>query len=638
MLRYQSSGKGVSKQRSDKAATFSTINSILEADDMLRRNFVSYLPGNKDNIDIFFPSSKTFKFVELLHGNKEFFKGQSIHSVLRDATVIKKQLFYTLARMLLNSISIQQINVEWKRHIKLFPFRKKGISFQEYFNIWYYAIKQLILDEILETINYIIQNFDNDIFNKYIDWVCTIGIVPFANVRKNKTSLAPLIRSLSSTLIQDIINNKQAFLTHVLIQISSTVVPDFNEITIAFQQKNIICLFKNQKIEHLIYSAPYQINDQKLFTTPVAHLYAEINKYENLQKHRKMCQLLNTFPIKVLTTSKNNIDNKKILELIEKEEKNTDAKKSLIKFLLNLSDSKSKIGITDSIEGFLQEITPSIIDHNKLLLNKGNVLRRGQENDRDVRDVFKRQIIKCMEEQIQSQVDEIEALKAANRVFETKIKDLQSIVNVSDNTKHDFMLDADIESLSLAKALNKVQSLPFTSVSIEDTRTVANSFFSQYIPDIEYADKKINQLWETEYIRTFRLRRNVNNQGQEDSISYSNYTLELLIIPFMKYILKIKNFELLPEEFLFLSLKEILTALYSDCKIKQYLRLIYLREINETSQFIQNQTRNDYTPNSNISINLHEEDFSELDNGVNNKLKRIKNCRHIQHIKRPEYL
>ena len=303
-----------------------------------------------------------------------------------------------------------------------------------------------------------------------------------------------------------------------------------------------------------------------------------------------------------------------------------------------MSDSKSKIGITDSIEGFLQDITPSIIDQNKLLISKGNLQRRGQDNnDRDIRDIFKKQIIKCMEEQIQSQLDEIETLKTANRLFENKIKDMHSLINLSETSKHDFTLDSDIESLSLAKALNKVQSLPFTSVSIDDTRAVANSFFSQYIPDIEYADKKIDQLWETEYTRTFRLRKNVNNQGQEDSISYSNYTLELLLIPFMKHVLKLRHFELLPEEFLFLSLKEIMLAVYSNCKIKHYLRLIYIRQINELSHLIHTQKQSDLTLTPDLG-STNPEDFQYPQDDVASKLKRIRNSRHIQYIKRPEYL
>ena len=576
----------------------------------------------------------------MLHGKKEFFKGQSIHSVLRDSTVFKKQMFYTLSHTLLNSISIQQINAEWQRHLKAFPFRSKGMSFQEYFNIWYYAIKQVILEGILQTINYILQNLDNDIYNKYIDWICTIGITPIVTLPKNKVTLTPLAKSISSRLIQEIIRNKQNFLLHILTQISSTSIADFTNINIYRNKSdgNITCLSNNKELEYFVYSAPYFINNQLLFTTPLAHLYSELNKHENLHRHRKMCQLLNTFPIKVLTTSKNSVDNKKILELIEREEKTSDAKKSLIKFLLNLSDSKSKIGITDSIEGFLQDITPSIIDQNKLLISKGNLQRRGQDNnDRDIRDIFKKQIIKCMEEQIQSQLDEIETLKTANRLFENKIKDMHSLINLSETSKHDFTLDSDIESLSLAKALNKVQSLPFTSVSIDDTRAVANSFFSQYIPDIEYADKKIDQLWETEYTRTFRLRKNVNNQGQEDSISYSNYTLELLLIPFMKHVLKLRHFELLPEEFLFLSLKEIMLAVYSNCKIKHYLRLIYIRQINELSHLIHTQKQSDLTLTPDLG-STNPEDFQYPQDDVASKLKRIRNSRHIQYIKRPEYL
>ncbi|CAA58368.2 U76 [Human betaherpesvirus 6A] len=639
MWRNQSSGRRPSKRLSDNEATLSTINSILGAEDMLSKNLLSYLPPNNEEIDMIYPSEQIMTFIEMLHGHKNFFKGQTIHNALRDSAVLKKQIAYGVAQALLNSVSIQQIHDEWKRHVRSFPFHNKKLSFQDYFSVWAHAIKQVILGDISNIINFILQSIDNSHYNRYVDWICTVGIVPFMRTTHTAPNLYNLLQQVSSKLIHDIVRHKQNIVTPVLLGLSSVIIPDFHNIKI-FRDRNSeqISCFKNKKaIAFFTYSTPYVIRNRLMLTTPLAHLSPELKKHNSLRRHQKMCQLLNTFPIKVLTTAKTDVTNKKIMDMIEKEEKSSDAKKSLIKFLLNLSDSKSKIGIRDSVEGFIQEITPSIIDQNKLMLNRGQFRKRSaiDTGERDVRDLFKKQIIKCMEEQIQTQMDEIETLKTTNQMFERKIKDLHSLLETNnDCDRYNPNLDHDLENLSLSRALNIVQRLPFTSVSIDDTRSVANSFFSQYIPDTQYADKRIDQLWEMEYMRTFRLRKNVNNQGQEESITYSNYSIELLIVPFLRRFLNIYNLESIPEEFLFLSLGEILLAIYESSKIKHYLRLVYVRELNQISEVF-NLTQ---THPENSEPIFDSNIFSpNPENEILEKIKRIRNLRRIQHLTRPNY-
>lgn len=530
-----------------------------------------------------FPSDRAVQYIEILHGRFGFFKGQTIHEILRDSTVIQKQIFYGICKVLLNNVTIHQINEEWKRHTKTFPFRGHKISFGEYVTVWFRAIKQVILESILQFVREIVQMVDDNRYAMFIDWLCTVGVVPFERKKDtdgDRSRVNTIFRNNASRLVYEITKNKMAFLQQVITRLDTVSIPEFAQVSMYKRRRDgrIESLRLTDTLNTYVYSEPIALNHRLLFTTPLAHLYTEIIKYDGLRRHQKMCQLLNTFPIKAVTTTKSEVSSKKIMDLIEKEEKNTDAKKTLMKFLLNLSDSKSKIGIQDSVESFLQDITPSVIDQSKLLPAHGIVPKKG--SDSDIREAFKKQVIKCMEEQIQTQMSEIETLKLANKTFESKIKELRSVIDrYGQSPQHDITLDQDLDSVSLATALNKVQSIPFHTVDIDDGRAVANSFLSQFIPNTDHSQKQLDNLWELEYMRSFKLRKNVNNQGQEESISFSNSTVELIVLPFVFKVLGLPNMDAIPEEFLSLSFGEIITTLYENSRTKHYLRLLYNREL-----------------------------------------------------------
>lgn len=554
---------------------------------------------------------------------------QSIHQILRDPTVMKKQLFFSLCGELLNNISVGQLYTEWREHIRSFPFRGKGLSFEDYVITWANALKKFILQNIMNLLNDIIHMVDTNNYIKYIDWITTIGIVPIKNTNKIYIDKAVHSTITSSKLLSTIYTNNFNFLQHLLLQIHNIEIPNFYT-TVIFKNlktENIECYCKNKKISTFIFNEPIFL-DKFIFTTPVGHLYKEIIKHDSLRRHIKLCQLLNTFPVKVVSSSRVDFDNKKIMELIEKEEKNTDAKKSLMKFLLNLSNSKTKIGIQDSIESFLQDLTPSIIDHDKLLPGKGIISGKPSSNtDTDIKEIFKKQVIKCMEEQIETQINEINTLKDANKLFESKIRDLKNILQSMDTVNaYDVSLDRELDTVPLATALNTVYNIPFKSVQIEGDKTVNNSFISQYVPNVEYSDKRLSKLWEIEYNKTYHLRKNMNNQGIEESTTYSNYTIDLLLTPFLTKVLKIPTLNTITEEILFLSYSEILQAVYEQSKIKEYLRLICNREISlYATQFS--------IPFQPIENKRKLEDDPE----IQNKVRKLFNQRQIQHLNRENY-
>lgn len=557
---------------------------------MFIKNFVSYLSEHRSEFDIIYPSERTEHFFELLHGEYGFSRGQSIHGILRDPTVFKKQLFYGMCTIFYNNITLKQINDEWKFHSDVFPYTDgKGITFQEYFNTWSDAFQQLIIYESSKVVQDILKVIDDENYARYIDWVVTTGIIPIKETHQfpRDLSLNVIMHNLHiSRITQRIIQNRSYLVQTIIYQLYNTHIANSNHLMIYVDRRthDIRCVNDNKNLRVFVYTTPIYHKNGISLTTVLSHLFKEIIRSNNLHKHQKLCQLLNTFPVKVLTTSKHEINTKKIMDIIDKEEKASDAKKHIIKFLLNMSGSRSKIGIEDSVESFLQDITPSIIDHDKLMPSReystsiSNV--QASVHDKNVKAAFKRQILKCMEEQIQSQVEEIHALKKMNEINHSKINELQQIIEQYGHPlNYDVHLNYDFDLIPLATALNKTQNIPFHAINLDEGRTAANSFLTQYVPDTEYSDKRLDRLWELQYYREFKLHRNVTNQGDEDTIEYSNHTVELLILPYLLKILNLKHVDLIPAKYMSLSFLELSNAIFSHSKAKHYLNLIRAQEL-----------------------------------------------------------
>ncbi|AFK83942.1 B104 [miniopterid betaherpesvirus 1] len=612
MWRNQSFSNHASENRSPASAlTLSTIRSILAADDILRTKLSSYLdPRTSDIVDAVFPTETTLSFFKMLHGYLGSCRGQTIHQVMRDPSVIRKQLLYGFSKTLFDNVTVRRVADEWRTHSALFPYRQyDDRDMEEYLEIWSLSVKQSVLAVVTKTAQDILYKYASDeTYCLYVDWLTTIGMVPIRDLRDNPSkqrdranfiNSTVLSNSGSSPLATQMLRESVVLLDRIIAALTLHQIPNSSEVRID-RSRGTGRLRAYMKESHdmrlHIYAEPLAYEDGNLlFVTPIAHLYSEILKHDSLCRHEKLCQLLNTYPVKAITTSRHEMNSKRIVEMMEKHDKTSDAKKSLIKFLLNISDSKSKIGIEDSVESFIQDITPSMVDQSRLLSTRAQQVRPGGQNvyqdqsatDRDLRDLFKKQIIKCLEEQIQSQMDEIEQLKLLNQAWERKAEEFKSMLSRYGHgtTQSSRGYVDNLNRLPVSEAIRQAQSIPFESLSVDDNRIVANSFFSQFVPSTDKSEQKLGNFWESEYMRTFRLRRNVTNQGTEDSITYSNYTVDRVLLPFVYGVLDLPHFEPIPEEYLFLSPNELVEAAYETSRLRQYVRFICNREAAKSRAF-----------------------------------------------------
>lgn len=499
--------------------------------------------------------------------------GKSIHMVLRDHQYLKKQLLYAIGQKILHTITLNMIMDYWTSSVRGYPSFENLDLYHAYVDMWAVSLKTVIIHDIINIVNTCYGDTSRN-YELYVDWVVTLGIVPFFFREKKHTELPDKV--YQSTMIKQIIARDISFYNKLYTMLSNITVCNFDNVVIYRRVKDIHTFHNGRLINTAIVRQPVFLTaDITVFATPLQHLYYEILRFDNLRQHRKLCQLLNTYPIKALTVGRDEVDNQKLLDLLERQEKPNDAKKCIIKFLLNLSESRSRVGIEDSVDSFIQELTPSVIDHTKMFPNRLAPYHPPTQN-RDVRDLFRKQIMRCLEEQIKDQTTEIDALKQVNVAQENRIQDLQAMLE-HQRTDDPYMDNQDFDTKPLIKNLDDMRRSSFRSTKVEEGRHVVNSFFSQYIPDVMHEEIRLNKIWEREYLRAFHLRKKFNNQGQDDGVVYTGETIDLITLPYLTQIHGLYDLLRVPAKYLEYSEYELISELYEDSMIPKYIYFMKMR-------------------------------------------------------------
>ncbi|UVZ34407.1 portal protein [Elephant endotheliotropic herpesvirus 3B] len=555
---------------------------------MFRKNPVSNIPPDAS---VIFPRACTTRFVRLLHGTQGYIYGKTIHMALRDGQYIKKQLTYTMGVKMLNAITLRAVLEYWSECTRSNDMLDSYELSVHYLNMWAASLKTAILTDMTHIIKYCIEHAEYN-YELYVDWLSTVGLVPFA-YRKKKRGRKGAAEQRSAEFDLTAECNLHPFTTSILPSFSDFLrkihdnfanvrVCNFANVCIYLQDEQFYAFLEDKLVNLAVVKQPILIGSEIIFCTPIQHLHYELRRFDQLRAHRKMCQLLNTNPVKVVTTGRDYLDKKRIVELLERQDKPLDAKSSIIKFLLNMSDSKSRIGIDDSIETFMQEVTPSIIDQRRLfpshrLVAPGGVVPPQQQpppplGNRDVRDVFRKQIIRCLEQEIKDQAAELQALRDINDAQQGEIVDLKILANKYRREVPESQPNLDIEDTQVG--LDSVAPRAYREVEVLERKHIANSFFSQYVPDINHEENRLNKIFEQEYLRTFHLKKKFNYQGQDDSIVYSSETVDLVVIPYLTEIYPVDDIVVIPTDLLHVTESDILSIIYDEGMVPKFIEFI----------------------------------------------------------------
>nr|BEG23035.1 capsid portal protein [Macronycteris gammaherpesvirus 1]BEG23114.1 capsid portal protein [Macronycteris gammaherpesvirus 1] len=543
------------------------------------------------------PSKSSVCLFEILQGKYSYVKGQTLHASLRNPSVFSRQLFVHLYKKALSTCTYDEVIFDWQKFENGIKGRWKNSEFDSSafrnstFQSWVDTVKMTLNQLLLNNIYHILHTKTNLSYERYVDWVVAVGLVPVFYTKPDPNLVKIVTMNFTESLsfsscqyktIQTIFTTFKEELTHVIETLTSIYIPDFSEVCIYFDTMSNTYLgtYKNQNVKVEVINKPFIFNGEITFDSPVQRLFNTIMSCYRTTEHAKLCQLLNTAPMKAIVGSSTNNIYKDILSQLEQSSQKSDPKKEMLQLLIKLAENKTVSGITDVVEDFVTDVSQNIVDRNKLF--------GGTTPTNSTTSNLKKQVsgtvFKCLTNQINEQFDTINHLEKERENVIKKLHALESQLAQCQGKKEGANLRASLLTTDTIQSLLDISStsLNLSSSSIHKGEVVHNSFLTQYVPPFRELTKDLTSLWESEVFETFKLTPVVDNQGQRLYVKYTQDTVSVLLGPFTYVVTKMYNMELITDTYSSLSLNEIAECIYKGSRLHVYMLDVGAKYIPET--------------------------------------------------------
>lgn len=462
---------------------------------------------------------------------------------------------------------------KWSKHHHLAESYKTS-TFQSWATTMYMALEKHVLNHIYQ----VLHSSNTSIYERYIDWVITTGLVPIVKQKPNQKLISHIneqfqnmqqLFSQNEKTIAGIVRGLHQEILNVVMSLTSTYIPDFSEVCIYFEKRTNLFYgtFNEKKITVEPITRPVFFKNSVVFDSSVQRLFHNIMACHRTTEHAKLCQLLNTAPFKVISGPSTGVSYKDIMNHLEESAHKNDPKKDLLCLLMKLSENKTVSGVTDVVEEFITDVSQNVVDKNKLYGSYTETTTQGLR--RQVSDT----VFKCLTKQINEQFDSIRGLEKEREMYLKQLQLLES--QLSKSNKEESISSPDNLLISdTAKSLQnlKQSSLVTSTIDIPKGNTVMNSLISQYTPPFREIIKDLTALWENEIFQTFRLAPVVDNQGHRLYVRYTQDTISALVGPFTYTILKFSQMDLINEQYASMGLQDIGHHLYSGSRLSVYIK------------------------------------------------------------------
>ncbi|AAB66439.1 capsid protein [Murine herpesvirus strain 4556] len=530
------------------------------------------------------PTKNSMQLFESLKGKYVYVNGQSVYTSLRSSGMFSKQLFLHLYRFALNSCTYETLFTSWANfHNTMRKKWKKGTTSEDFlassYASWVATLKLTLERLALPLINQLQYSRNLISYERYIDWVTTLGVVPVAQVPENKTTIQHLednLKVLVNTsgpgdkVITEMISSLIQEMKVILKTLSSLYIPDYSEVSI---HKNLesgewFGIYKSKRIPVEVMAAPVLCKEGYMFDSCVQRVFPTVMQCYRTQEHAKLCQLLNTIPVKTIVGNAQSPGYKDILEHLEKSNSKTDPKKELLNLLINLAENKTVSGVTDVVEDFISDVSNNLIDRNKLFGNSNETTCAGLKKQ------VSNSVFKCLTKQINEQFDTIADLKKERELYLARLQTVEShLLRIARNEKSIHDVDVNLLTADTMESLSEVRDLNLLSSTTEvpNGKSVLNSFFSQYVPPFRELGKDLANLWESELMSTFKLVPEVDPQGKMICVRYTPDTVSLLLGPFTYVITKLTSMDLIRDDMTSQSVHGLVDIVYKESRLLVYI-------------------------------------------------------------------
>lgn len=546
----------------------------------------------KPNEFLLHPTNKTKMFYEIIAGNYCYNAGQTMYNYIRSCGVASRHLQASMIRIALSSVTYEEVMSDWSRHLA---------TIQHYYDLaepevvaivlrtWKLAIK----DHVLSLLKCYSRHLDTTInFECYIDWLATIGIIPVFTPKKNvqKLSICNVHSSTDMKTVQkilkcgyDITCKWASHITHVSVAPYHRVSIVYNTVTEKLTAKEIV---SGRKATCYVIK-PFVVLDKcVLFNTPIERISQEVLRVTELNEHVKLCQLINTAPVKVLIGKKDASAQKQattddILKKIDSQHPETDSKKKMLKMLINLANMDKVSDVKTAVQGFLDETSRSLIPDDIIAGTLG--LQKSQlDITGHITDKFKNktlyEVTRILEENLSAQFNNVEKLTQNNiqlradleQVKKELIKYQTELLNAADKDKKQDKPQFPMINESLIKPY--ISDVLNVSATMGPQDYVANSFFAHFVPEHRQDNHQLTKLWNSELVSYFKLEKLISNQGDEVGAKISHATIEWFISMFIESILGITDagFAISSEE-AYMCEEDLFSSLFDKSRLSFYI-------------------------------------------------------------------
>ncbi|AIB03196.1 minor capsid protein [Bovine gammaherpesvirus 6] len=537
------------------------------------------------------PTAGSVNLFEILQGKYAYVSGQTLYASVRNSGAFFRQLFSNIYKSALSNCTYEDVLSDWNKYEAAIRLRWKPDESGMYafkastFQSWFSTMKMTIDSIIVKHINYLLHSKSILSYERYVDWVSTCGVVPVAKRKPDKK----LIQQFKSQFERDLasVSNSKALTTilqfvledvvSIIEKITSWYIPSYLEVSVEYNptQCTYGATYQSRAISVEVISPPLVGNGQVVFDSPLQRIRENVMACHRTAEHAKMCQLLNTGPLKAIVANSSSAVYKDILNRLDECGKKNDPKKELMQLLIRLAENKTVNGITDVVEDFITDVSQKVVNRHKLF---------GESNLDHPTDNLKKQVssnvFKCLTSQINEQFETISKLEEERDFFIKKIHNIEKqLSKCQEDPEQQPVKPYNILTSDTLLSLDGLSQtgLHLTSNQVAKGQSIVNSFFSQYVPPFREMQKDLRELWEHEIIQSFKLAPVVDNQGQRLFVRYTQDTVSALLGPYTHNILGLSDMELLTEAYSTLSFLEIAEYLYSVSRLCVYITDIGLK-------------------------------------------------------------
>lgn len=574
------------------------------------------------------PTERTCLFKKILLGELGYTDGQGVYNSVRSTEAAIRQIQATILANTLDAVRYEDLRGDWETHVKTRGLDARHIAkrYGEYseaeavrvaeqiFSTWKQTLQTALID-LIRGVNACFSSTEPDgtaSFSKYIDWICCLGMVPL--IRNEHCKSSSFRRHLHDTagclnedvgsdnvvttelcdrlLVADsVLERGRQVAAELANKVDAVTILDYDRAIIFYNFKKREVFVKDsvtgQRGECMVVWQPLWKDGTVIFDSPLQRLHREVMMCHDLREHARVCQLLNTAPVKVLLGRKPE-EERGIVGAQKAVEKALGAQEDaaagsaasrLVKLIINLKGMRHVGDITDTVRAYLDETAGHLLDDTSVDTSQagfGKAFGRGNQANASgqfettgavrVHEAFRTSVINSINGLLESYVNNlfktIEGLKETNGELASRLRTSEENLAKARMAAIDSATNSSGNSLQIGGIETMPRGLPVMSDTpgtittfirdlghevidlsgrMGDDAYVANSFQSRYIPS--YADelRRLSSLWEQELVRCFKMNRTTNNQGQEVALSYSNSAITLLVAPYFFSVLRVRR-------------------------------------------------------------------------------------------------